>query len=33
MTTKEIIKDINAVVLSHTHADHWDVVAAKNILK
>lgn len=33
MPIKEIIKDINAVVLSHTHADHWDDVAAKNIPK
>ena len=30
---KEIIKDINAVILSHTHGDHWDDVAAKNIQK
>ena len=33
MPIKEIIKDINAVVLSHTHADNWDDVAAKNIPK
>ena len=33
MTIKEIIKDINAVALSHTHGDHWDDVAAKNIPK
>ena len=33
MPIKEIIKDINAVVLSHTHGDHWDDVAAKNIPK
>ena len=29
----EIIKDIDAVILSYTHGDHWDEIAAKNIPK
>ena len=29
----EIIKDIDAVILSHTHGDHWDDIAAKHIPK
>ena len=29
----EIIKDIDAVILSYTHGDHWDYIAAKNIPK
>ena len=29
----EIIKDIDAVILSYTHGDHWDDIAAKNIPK
>lgn len=29
----EIIKDIDGVILSHTHGDHWDDVAAKHIPK
>ena len=29
----KIIKDIDVVILSHTHGDHWDDIAAKNIPK
>ena len=30
---KEIIKDIDAVIITHTHGDHWDEIAAENIPK
>ena len=29
----EILKDIEAVIISHTHIDHWDDYAAKYIPK
>jgi len=29
----KIIKDIDVVILSHTHGDHWDDIAAKHIPK
>ena len=33
MTVEEIIKDIDAVIITHTHSDHWDEHAAKAIPK
>ena len=33
MPISEIIKDIDAVILSHIHGDHWDDIAAKHIPK
>ena len=29
----EIIKGVDGVIITHTHGDHWDEVAAKNIPK
>jgi L-ascorbate metabolism protein UlaG (beta-lactamase superfamily) len=29
----EIIKDVDAIVVTHTHRDHWDAVAQKDIPK
>jgi len=29
----KIINDVNAVIVTHTHRDHWDVVAQKDIPK
>ena len=31
MPINEIVKNIDGVILSHTHGDHWDNVAAENI--
>ena len=33
MTVKEIIKDIDAIIISHTHYEHWEEHAAKAIPK
>ena len=33
MPINEIVKNIDGVILSHTHGDHWDNVAAENIPK
>ena len=33
MPIDKIIKNIDGVILSHTHGDHWDNVAAKHIPK
>ena len=30
---EEVIKNIEAIILTHTHLDHWDPVAAKLIPK
>ena len=30
---EEIIKEVDAVIITHTHDDHWDEFAAKNIPK
>ena len=31
MPIKEIIEGVDAVIVTHTHGDHWDEDAAKNI--
>lgn len=33
MSIDEILKDVDAVVVTHTHLDHWDDVAAQSIDK
>ena len=30
---EKILKDIDAVIITHTHLDHWDPVAAKVVPK
>ena len=30
---EEIVKDLDAVIVTHTHVDHWDEFAAKAIPK
>ncbi|OOH88605.1 hypothetical protein BMT54_08540 [Pasteurellaceae bacterium 15-036681] len=32
-STDEILKDVNAVIVTHTHLDHWDEAAQKAISK
>ena len=32
-SVKEILKDVTAVLVSHTHRDHWDAAAAELIPK
>ena len=33
MSIEEIIKDIDAIIITHTHYDHWDDYTAKHIPK
>jgi L-ascorbate metabolism protein UlaG (beta-lactamase superfamily) len=33
LSIKEIIKDIDAVIVTHLHEDHWDDYASKSIPK
>ncbi len=31
MSINEILKRVDAIIVTHTHGDHWDEDAAKNI--
>lgn len=33
VSTKELLKDVDAVIVTHTHADHWDEAAQKQVPK